>query len=103
VARVPRGAIGFDFDGAAFTHVGSMVTFEVMAASFGLHDNPRLRRIGAAVHYLDVGGIPVPEAVGLETILSGLRELHADDDQLMWATGAVFDGLYAAAPSEEKT
>ena len=28
------------------------------------------------MHYLDVGGIPVPEAAGLEGVLAGLRELH---------------------------
>ncbi len=96
-ARVPRGAIGFDFDGARFTHLGSLVTFEVMAASFGLDQDPRLRRIAAAVHYLDVGGIPAPEAPGLEAVLAGLRELHADDDRLVAAAHAVFDAFYAAS------
>jgi len=96
-ARLPRGAIGFDFDGARFTHVGARVSFEVMTASFGLDADPRLQRIGAAVHYLDVGGIPVPEAAGLEAVLSGLRELHADDDRLVEAAAVVFDALYAAA------
>ena len=48
------------------------------------------------VHYLDVGGIPVPEAAGLEAVLAGLRELHDDDDQLVNATAAVFDALYAS-------
>ena len=94
--RVPRGAIGFDFDGARFTHVGARVTFEVMAASFGLADDARLQRIAGAVHYLDAGGIPVPEAAGLACVLAGLRELHADDDDLLAAAAAVFDALYAA-------
>jgi hypothetical protein len=94
--RVPRGVIGFDFDGARFTHQGARVTFEVIAASFGLEADARLRRIGAAVHYLDAGGIPAPEAAGLESVLSGLRELHADDDTLAAAAAAVFDALYAA-------
>src|ERR1700736_1147070 len=30
----PPEALGFDFDGAAFTHVGDRVTFEVLATSF---------------------------------------------------------------------
>lgn len=96
VAKLPRGAIGFDFDGAAFTHVDTLVSFEVMMASFGLDDDLPLRRIAAAVHYLDVGGIPSPEAAGLETILSGLRDLHADDDTLVAASNTVFDAMYAA-------
>ena len=95
-ARAPRGVLGFDYDGARFTHIGARVTFEVMAASFGLEQDPRLQRIAKAVHYLDVGGIPVPEAAGLETILGGLREVHGNDDQLIAATAAVFDALYAA-------
>jgi hypothetical protein len=99
--RTPRGAIGFDYDGARFTHVGARVSFEVMAASFGLQADAKLQRIAGAVHYLDVGGIPVPEAAGLEAVLGGLREVHADDDKLIAATAAVFDALYAApgAPS----
>lgn len=92
----PRGALGFDYDGARFTHVGSRVSFEVIAASFGLDDDPKLQVIAQAVHYLDVGGIPVAEAAGLEAVLAGLREMHADDDALASAAAAVFDALYAA-------
>ena len=95
-AALPRGAIGFDFDGAQFSHVGARVSFEVMVASFGFDHDDGLRRLGAAVHVLDVGGIAVPEAAGLETILAGLRELHSDDDALLTATMPVFDGLYAS-------
>jgi hypothetical protein len=95
-AQAPRGALGFDYDGARFTHVGARVTFEVIATGFGLDGDPKLRRIAAAVHYLDVGGIPAPEAAGLESVLAGLRELHADDDTLVAAAAAVFDALYAA-------
>ena len=94
--KTPRGALGFDFDGARFTHVGARVSFEVLAASFGLDADPQMQRLGRLVHYLDVGGIPVSEAAGLEAVLAGLRELHADDDQLMNATAAVFDALYAS-------
>ena len=92
----PRGALGFDYDGARFSHVGARVSFEVLAASFGLDTDPRLQRIARAVHFLDVGGIPVPEAAGLEAVLAGLREVHADDDQLTSAAAAVFDALHAA-------
>jgi hypothetical protein len=94
-ARAPRGVLGFDYDGARFTHVGARVSFEVIAASFGLEADARLQRIGQAVHYLDVGGIPVPEAPGLEAVLAGLREVHAGDDALVVAAAAVFDALYA--------
>ena len=93
--RPPRGVVGFDFDGARFTHVGNRVTFEVLMASFGLDQDPRLQPIAAAVHYLDAGGIAVPQAAGLEAVLAGLRELHANDDDLVRAAATMFDALYA--------
>jgi hypothetical protein len=99
-SRLPRAAIGYDFDGARFTHVGALVTFEVLAASFGLDADPRVARIGAAVHLLDVGGLPVAEGAGLEAVLAGLREQHADDDKLQAAACGVFDAFYAAPPME---
>jgi hypothetical protein len=95
-AKAPRSALGFDFDGARFTHVGARVSFEVLLASFGLDRDSKLQRIARTVHYLDSGGIPVAEAVGLESVLAGLRELHGDDDALAAAAAAVFDALYAA-------
>jgi len=94
--KTPRGAIGFDYDGARFSHIGSRVSFEVIAASFGLDGDAQLQRIAAVVHYLDVGGIPAPEAAGLERVLAGLRELHAADDALLAAACTVFDAIYAA-------
>ena len=92
----PRGVVGFDYDGARFSHVGQRVTFEVMLVAFGLDADVRLRRLARAVHVLDVGGIPVPEAAGLEAVLGGLREVHQDDDRLVDAAAGVFDALYAA-------
>lgn len=68
----------------------------MLAAAFGLDTDPQLQRIARAVHFLDIGGIPVPEAAGLQAVLAGLREIHADDDQLTLAAAAVFDALHAA-------
>lgn len=98
-AAAPADVLGFDFDGARFTHVGALVTFEVLMASFGLELDARLQRMARAVHYLDAGGIPVPEAAGLEAVLAGLRELHADDNALVQAAGHVFDALVAVEPA----
>ena len=104
-SKAPKAVLGFDYDGARFTHVGQRVTFEVLMASFGLEADTRLQQIAKVVHYLDIGGIPAEQAVGLEAVLGGLREVHTDDDALIHATGAVFDALYAnagrAAPSNE--
>lgn len=92
--RCPKKALGFDFDGAAFTHIGGRVTFEVLVASFGLDADPGLARIGALVHFLDVGGVPVAEAAGIEALLAGQRAAAADDNRLLGEASRVFDGLY---------
>jgi hypothetical protein len=92
-ADCPPDAIGFDFDGARFTHVNDAVTFEVLLISFGL-STPAFRRLATLIHYLDVGGSAPVEAVGIESVLAGLRSAHADDDQLLMASNAIFDGLW---------
>lgn len=94
-AHCPKDALGFDFDGAAFTHVGDKVTFEVLLASFGLDEDAGLLKLAAIVHALDVGGPTTPEALGFEAILSGARARLADDDALLAETGMVLDSLYA--------
>ncbi|HEY3327431.1 MAG TPA: chromate resistance protein ChrB domain-containing protein [Novimethylophilus sp.] len=88
----PLDALGFDFDGATFSHVDGLVTFETLLASFGLNDEA-LARLGAVIHCLDVGGIPVPEATGLAAVLDGLRRQEADDDRLLAAALPIFDAL----------
>lgn len=91
----PPDALGFDFDGATFTHVGNRVSFEVLLTSFGLEDNRGLARLGALVHGLDVGGAAAPEAAGFEAMLAGARKRLPDDDALLAEVGAVLDSLYA--------
>ena len=91
----PPDALGFDFDGAAFTHVGARVSFEVLLAAFGL-ETPALLRLGALVHFVDVGGVQPPEAAGIQQVLAGLCDSIADDDQLLKLAGCVFDGLLAS-------
>lgn len=92
----PGKAVGFDFDGAEFTHAGNRVTFEILLASFGLDDDPALAPIGAAVHFLDIGGIPVADAKGLETLLMGAREKAQDDDALLAEAMRVLDLFHSA-------
>jgi hypothetical protein len=99
----PKRAVGFDFDGAAFTHSGNRVTFEVLRAAFGLEDDPALAKLGAAVHFLDVGGIPVADAKGLETMLRGIKERARSDDALLAEAMRIFDLFYAAySPAAER-
>lgn len=102
-ADCPADALGFDFDGAAFTHIGERVTFEVLLASFGLEPERGLQRLGAMVHALDVGGAFVPEASGFEAMLAGARQRAVDDDQLLAEVGVVLDALYAHFSNEPPT
>ncbi len=92
----PARAVGFDFDGAQFTHAGNRVTFEVLMASFGLERDPGLAAIAASVHFLDVGGIPVADAKGLETVLRGAKEKARGDDALFADAIRIFDMFYRA-------
>lgn len=97
----PKHALGFDFDGATFTHVGPLVTFEVLLATFIHEPDPALLRLATVVHFLDAGGIPVAEAHGLEMILKGMRERCTDDDQLLHEASQIFDDLYSSYSNEE--
>jgi hypothetical protein len=92
--KCPKSALGFDFDGAAFTHVADKVSFEVLVISFGLDSDPAIVRIAAIVHCLDVGGAPVAEAAGIEAVLAGLRTSMPNDDKRLAEAARVFDSLY---------
>jgi hypothetical protein len=94
--QCPKRAVGFDFDGAPFTHAAHRVTFEVLLASFGLDQDPALSALAAVVHFLDVGGIPAPDAKGLETVLSGVREKARNDDERVREASRIFDLVYGA-------
>ena len=92
----PRQAVGFDFDGAEFSHVDNRITFEVLLTSFGLDHDPALTALGAVVHFLDVGGIPMADAKGLETMLRGIKEKARGDDALLAEAMRIFDHFYSA-------
>jgi hypothetical protein len=92
--RCPKEALGFDFDGATFTHIEGLVTFEVLAASFGLHSDPAIARISTIVHFLDAGGVPVAEAAGIEAVLAGARAAASNDEELLTEASHLFDNLY---------
>jgi hypothetical protein len=94
-ADCPDDSLGFEFDGATFTHVGDRVTFEVLAASFGLDDVPGLAALGRMIHALDIGGPAVPEAAGFEAVMTGARQRGLDDDALLADMSAVLDSLLA--------
>jgi len=95
-ADCPADAVGFDFDGAEFSHVGERVTFEVLLAAFGLGDDAALARLGALVRCLDTGGAGVPEAPGVLALLAAARVRCVRDDAFLDAASTLLDDLAAA-------
>ncbi|MEN1361393.1 chromate resistance protein ChrB domain-containing protein, partial [Pseudomonas aeruginosa] len=71
------------------------------SASFGLDSAPALVRLGKLVHCLDLGGLPVAEALGIESLLAGLRASEPDDDALLARACEIFDWLLKSY--EDKT
>ena len=94
-AVCPADALGFDFDGARFSHIGRYVTFETLLHSFGLAQDIRLQRLAHLVHTLDVGG-NAPEAAGFAVLLKGLKHRSPNDDLLLAEGGQLLDDLYCA-------
>jgi hypothetical protein len=88
-------ALGFDFDGAAFTHVDEKVTFEILMESFDLEQDSALVRIAGIVHYLDVGGFLVPESAVVEAALRGMQKRARNDDLLFERASEFLDDLHA--------
>lgn len=101
-SECPKDAVGFDFDGAEFSHSGSRVTFEVLLYCFGLDADPGLTRIGAMVNFLDVGGLPVAEASGFVALMAGARRRARSDDDLLRDVGLMLDFLYDAYSEVEQ-
>lgn len=103
-AHCPADALGFDFDNARFSHLetagGMLVTFETLAASFGLTKDNSINQLANIVHVIDVGGLPVPEAAGLERLLQGMRNRIGDDYALLAAAEQVFNDLYLSFQQE---
>lgn len=98
----PGDALGFDFDGATFTHIGQRVTFETLIAAFGLENDAGLRRLGGVVHALDVGGVSPPEAAGLSSLLRGIKLQSRDDDDFLKRATPVFDAFHAGLNEEQQ-
>ena len=92
----PEGAMGFGFDGAHFANSEARVTFEEILAQLKLSDNAALVKIGSIVHFLEVGGAPVPEAAGVQTLLQGASRRARGEDEMLAEAEKNIDLLYEA-------
>ncbi len=92
----PSTAVGFDFDGAHFSHVGALVTYQVLLRTFQLQDDESLVQIGDVVRYLDIGGPSVGDAAGILALLAGAKRRSESDDEFLNQAAPLFDHLHAA-------
>jgi hypothetical protein len=92
----PPEAIGFAFEGAHFTNTEERVTYEQMLVRLELAANPALVRIGSIVHFLEVRGTTVPEALGVQTLLQGALRRATGESALLGEVEKTFDLLYEA-------
>lgn len=97
IAKAPAGSVLFDIPRGDFTHHGDLCTFEVLIKSFGLKQKP-LKKLAELVHELDIkdGRYAVPEASGIEELLTGIRKTAHNDADALEKGMAVFEMLYAS-------
>lgn len=95
--QCPDTAISFGFDGARFANSETRVSYEEMLRHFGYDRIAALVKIGTIVHYLEEkSGAPVPEAAGVQTLLTGATRRSTSDDELLAEAEKAFDLLYEA-------
>ncbi|MHC1700378.1 MAG: chromate resistance protein ChrB domain-containing protein [Humidesulfovibrio sp.] len=103
---VPQGQefASFDLPGADFTHRGELVSFETIAADFGIRD-VAVRRLMGIVKAIDLadalledggedGGLPA-EARAVKDVLDGLLKISTTDAQRLERAMLLFDALAA--------
>jgi hypothetical protein len=92
----PAGGIGYAYDGAHFAAGQARIAYEEMLARTELARNAALAKIGTIVHFLEMGGTPVPEAAGVQTLLQGAGRRAQNEDELLAEAEKTFDLLYEA-------
>jgi len=91
-----QGAIPYDIDGVAFSHVGETCTFDTLIDRFGIADQA-LEYIRLVVRGADNARLDLrPEAAGLLAVSLGISVLSGGDDHSALERGfPVYDALYA--------
>ena len=99
-AEAKRDAVPFDMYGAGFSHEGNNCTFETLARKFRVA-GPAIEHIGEIVHNLDLKDekYQVPEDAVVGRLVEGLREVHADDGELLERGMEMFEALYRSFTS----
>ena len=94
VERPAASDVPFDMYAGDFSHRGASCTFEVLARQFRI-TNTAVRRIAEIVHDLDMkdNRYGVAETVAVGRVIDGLRQLHADDVELLEQGITIFEAL----------
>jgi len=89
--------VPFDAPGAAFSHRGSLCTFEVMLRTFGLEE-AALQAVSEIVHEIDLrdGVYAHSETSGVDALLRGWQLVGMPDEAIEARGLDLFDGLYTA-------
>ena len=94
-----EGAVAYDIEGAAFSHMGPRCSFDSFIERFALKD-PALVHVADIVRAADTGRPgDSPQAHGLLAISLGLSARFKDDLAMLDAGLIVYDALYAWAQS----
>jgi hypothetical protein len=95
------GLVYFDMAGVEFTHRDRLITFEVLAAAFGLQDRGTTR-LAALVRAIDLKEDleGLEEAKTLKDLVDGLVSITPKDDELVQRTLLIFDALYTVYQGE---
>ncbi|MDK9709423.1 MAG: chromate resistance protein [Desulforhopalus sp.] len=90
-----EGEVTFDVRNGDFTHIDDLCTFEVLVESFGL-TSKGIDTLAAIVHDIDIkdGKFAMPETLGVEMILKGIRNKTLSDGETLEQGMAVFEALY---------
>jgi hypothetical protein len=99
--RVPAGRVPFDMFGAEFGHHGSHCTLETFIERFAVRD-PAATRLAQVVHDLDLkdAHYDLPECAATGRLVDGLRQIYADDSQLLAQGMVVMEALYRSFAKE---
>lgn len=97
IETLGKDTVAFDVRGGEFTHAGDMCTFETLVRTFAIKDKAA-KKIAELVHELDMkdSKYNVPEAKGIEDILSGIRKTAKSDTEILEKGMDVFEMLYAS-------
>jgi hypothetical protein len=94
-AGLDSSAVPFDMYGVELGHQGARCTFETLAERFGI-ESPAVRWLGRIVHDVDLrdNAFGLPEAPVVGALVEGLRQMYADDAELLERGSAVFEALH---------